>query len=59
MKKKLIFVFSVVAVLALALTLVACKQHTHDYSDKFVGDENNHWIECLNDGCDRPRVEEA
>lgn len=50
--KKLIFSFiaSIIAV-ACTLGLVACGNHTHTWSDKWSGNDANHWHDCTDPSC--------
>lgn len=50
--KKLIFsvIASIIAV-SCTLGLVACGNHTHTWSDKWSGNDANHWHDCTNSTC--------
>lgn len=51
MKRKLMAIVTVMAILCLSMLCVACVQHSHTFASEWTSDETNHWHVCTSEDC--------
>ena len=51
--------FSILGLITLTMLSVTSCSHTHQYDLNWKSDENYHWHECLNEGCDEQIIDKS